>query len=110
MALAADKALESFLAAMTAAPRPWTVFINSPCTHAESLIMSLQGLSKLFLWQTAWFMSGYWVFEWLPQMMTPLILFGATPQRSAAYQQEELQDFDNLRFRVPARLHDFGRV
>ena len=99
--LAAERALESFLALMIAAPRCWTVVMNSPLSllkrrvthqfrspskietdtnilltlafltyHASSAISSRTGFSPLEVFTVAWLTSGYWVDEWLPQIIT----------------------------------------
>ena len=64
--MAADIALLSFLAAMTAAPLFWTVGTNS----VSSQVWSSETSSPL---QVAWAASGNWVEEWLPQMVTLLM-------------------------------------
>jgi hypothetical protein len=51
---------------MMAAPRCCTVVMNSPSNHASSSTAALMGFPATVPWLT----SGYWVLEWLPQMMT----------------------------------------
>ena len=64
--LAADMALLSFLAAMTAAPLFCTVGTNS----VSSQLWSTATAAPL---QVAWLASGNCVLEWLPQMVTLLM-------------------------------------
>src|SRR3954447_6534104 len=64
-ALAAEAALDAPRASMIAAPRCWTAGMN---------VFSIQSLSPTasaaFLPATsAWKTSGYWVLEWLPQIV-----------------------------------------
>eukprot|EP00955_Chlamydomonas_euryale_P071139 360973-Chlamydomonas_euryale.AAC.10 len=66
-------------ALMIAAPRCCTVEMNSPSSHASSDTASRMGLSTTVPWLT----SGYWVLEWLPQMMTFFTCVTGTPTRSA---------------------------
>ena len=64
-ALAAEAALEAPRASMIAAPRCCTVGMKSPSSHAWSSITAAAvppGTSQ-------WTRSGYWVAEWLPQMV-----------------------------------------
>mmetsp|Transcript_24977 Transcript_24977/g.59605 ORF Transcript_24977/g.59605 Transcript_24977/m.59605 type:complete len:220 (+) Transcript_24977:367-1026(+) len=67
IAWAAERAEESLRAAMIAAPRFWMHGMNVPVYQSLSLMTSLAGLPEI----VAWLMSGYWVAEWLPQMMGP---------------------------------------
>jgi hypothetical protein len=60
---AADKAEESFRAAMMAAPRCCTVAMNSPSRYSSSPMASRMGLPAA----VPWFTSGYCVDEWFPQ-------------------------------------------
>ena len=65
-ALAADAADDAPRASITAAPRFCTVSMNSPCSHAGSVITSGAGLPPI----RALAKSGYCVAEWLPQIAT----------------------------------------
>ncbi len=65
-ALAADMAEDSFRLAITAAPRFWTVGKNTVFNHSSSLMTWGAGVPSMVAWEA----SGYWVDEWLPQMMT----------------------------------------
>src|SRR5688500_10797186 len=65
-ALAADAALEEPRASMIAAPRCWTVGMNSFSIQLTSPTASAAGLP----FTLAWKMSGYCVAEWLPQIVT----------------------------------------
>src|SRR5690348_17815642 len=75
---AAEAAEEAPRALMMAAPRCCTVGMNSPVTHAWStsfvaaLPFTVQAL-----------MSGYWVEEWLPQMVMRLMSFTWVPVLAA---------------------------
>src|SRR4051812_7998427 len=62
---AADRALDSPRALITAAPRGCTAGTNVCSSHARSVTDSVAGLPLTF----ALVKSGYWVFEWLPQMV-----------------------------------------
>ena len=64
--LAADMALLSFLAAITAAPLFWTVGTNSVSSQTWSRLTAS-------LFEVAWLASGNWVLEWFPQMVTRLM-------------------------------------
>ena len=75
---AAERAEENFLAAMIAAPRCCTVVTNSPLRYSSSLTSSRTDLPPAVAWLT----SGYWVDEWLPQMMQFLTSETGTPVRS----------------------------
>src|SRR5690242_16557001 len=69
-ALAAEAAEEAPRASMMAAPRLATVGMKSFSSQAWSLpVASKAGLPAI----SAWKMSGYWVAEWLPQMVTRLM-------------------------------------
>mmetsp|Transcript_33042 Transcript_33042/g.104483 ORF Transcript_33042/g.104483 Transcript_33042/m.104483 type:complete len:204 (+) Transcript_33042:255-866(+) len=65
MAWAAERAEESLRAAMMAAPLFWMQGMNSFLYHSSLLTTSLAFLPLM----VAALMSGYWVEEWLPQMM-----------------------------------------
>mmetsp|Transcript_7394 Transcript_7394/g.14377 ORF Transcript_7394/g.14377 Transcript_7394/m.14377 type:complete len:261 (+) Transcript_7394:174-956(+) len=79
IAWAAERAEESLRAAMMAAPRFCTQGIMTSLTHASSLIRSLAGVPLTL----QWLMSGYWVEEWLPQMMDPVTCSMGTPHLMA---------------------------
>src|SRR5437763_12789264 len=62
---AADRALDSPRALMTAAPRVCTAGTNVCSSHARSVTDAVAGLLLIL----ALVKSGYWVFEWFPQMV-----------------------------------------
>ena len=64
-ALAAEAALEAPRASMIAAPRFWTVGMKSFSIHPRSPIVSAAPEPLTLAWNT----SGYWVAEWLPQIV-----------------------------------------
>src|SRR4051794_26344573 len=64
-ALAADAADEAPRASMIAAPRLATVGMKVPSTHPWSPTASYAFLPPT----SAWNRSGYWVVEWLPQIV-----------------------------------------
>src|SRR4051794_18507298 len=64
-ALAAEAALEAPRASITAAPRCCTVGMNVFSIQSRSPTTS----AAFFPPTSAWKMSGYWVFEWLPQIV-----------------------------------------
>ena len=64
-AFAADAAEDAPRASMMAAPRFATVGRNVPSTHAWSFTASY----AFFPPTSQWKRSGYWVVEWLPQMV-----------------------------------------
>src|SRR3954451_7995550 len=68
-ALAAEAAEEAPRASMMAAPRLATVGMKSSASHFSSLTVSAAFLPAT----VAWKMSGYWVAEWLPQIVRRLI-------------------------------------
>src|SRR3954452_12676648 len=74
-AFAAEAAEEEPRAWMIAAPRLATVGMNSFSSHAWSLTTSAAFLPLI----VALKMSGYWVAEWLPQMVTFLTSVMWTP-------------------------------
>ena len=74
-ACAAEKAEERPRALMMAAPRSWTVLMNSPSSHGRSLITSGAGCPPI----RALKKSGNWVFEWLPQMVMLVASRQGTP-------------------------------
>src|ERR687897_3032852 len=80
-AWAADAADEKPRALMRAAPRCWTVGMNSPSSHAWSLpTASNAGLPPTSAWNT----SGYWVAEWLPQTVILVTSATAAPALAAS--------------------------
>mmetsp|Transcript_38691 Transcript_38691/g.95229 ORF Transcript_38691/g.95229 Transcript_38691/m.95229 type:complete len:233 (+) Transcript_38691:603-1301(+) len=83
MALAADMAEESLRALMMAAPRSCTVLMNSPCSHGVSPTASITSLSTPPTLTLAKLTSGYWVDEWLPQIVAPVTAEAGTRMRMA---------------------------
>ena len=79
-ALAADAAEESPRALITAAPRCWTVFTNSPVSQSWSPMTSGTGLPPI----SALRASGNWVAEWLPQTARLVTSSGPTPAFAAS--------------------------
>src|SRR4249920_1071178 len=75
VALAADAADDEPRAAMIAAPRLATVGMKSLSSQAWSLISSAAFLPST----SAWNRSGYWLAEWLPQIVMCLTEVTATP-------------------------------
>src|SRR5215469_7615525 len=80
-ALAALAALEAPRALIIAAPRCWTVEINSPLSQASSLMTSVADLPLTL----ALVKSGYWVAEWLPQMVMLVTAVTSTPAFLASW-------------------------
>jgi hypothetical protein len=74
-ALAAEAADEAPRASMMAAPRLATVGMNSSASHFSSLTTSAAFRPAT----SAWKMSGYWVAEWLPQMVRRRISLTGVP-------------------------------
>src|SRR5205085_4685986 len=72
---AADMALDSPRALMIAAPRFWHCGTNVASSHSRSRIDCVAGLPLIF----ALVKSGYWVFEWFPQMVTLATAAFGTP-------------------------------
>ena len=68
-ALAAEAAEDAPRASMIAAPRLATVGMKSSASHFSSLTTSAAFLPAT----SAWKMSGYWVAEWLPQIVSLLM-------------------------------------
>src|SRR4051794_9277463 len=66
---------------MMAAPRCWTVGMNSPSSQAWSSTTSAAFLPLI----SAWKMSGYCVAEWLPQMVIFLMSLTVVPVLSASW-------------------------
>eukprot|EP00516_Mucochytrium_quahogii_P004462 CAMPEP_0203755786 /NCGR_PEP_ID=MMETSP0098-20131031/9169_1 /ASSEMBLY_ACC=CAM_ASM_000208 /TAXON_ID=96639 /ORGANISM=" , Strain NY0313808BC1" /LENGTH=151 /DNA_ID=CAMNT_0050647381 /DNA_START=52 /DNA_END=503 /DNA_ORIENTATION=- len=83
MAFAADMALDSFLALITAAPRCCTVFTKSFLTQLSSLMASRALTSFPPMLTTALLRSGYWVEEWFPQITQLRTALFGTPRRAA---------------------------
>src|ERR1700752_264685 len=79
---AADAADEAPRASMIAAPRLATVGMKSFSIHAWSLTTSAAFLPPT----SAWKMSGYWVAEWLPQMVIFLMSVTAAPVFLASWE------------------------
>src|SRR5579875_2898175 len=79
-ALAAEAALEAPRASMMAAPLFWTVGMNSFSTHSSSPITSDAGLPPIL----ARYTSGYWVAEWLPQMVMLVTSLTGWPDLAAS--------------------------
>ena len=74
-ALAADAADEAPRASMIAAPRLATVGMNVPSTQSWSPTSSYAFLPST----SAWKRSGYWVVEWLPQIVILVTSVTGTP-------------------------------
>src|SRR5690625_7766064 len=68
-ALAAEAAEDAPRASMIAAPRLATVGMKS----SSSQVWSLTALAAFLPSTSAWKMSGYWVAEWLPQIVSFLM-------------------------------------
>src|SRR3954447_12088691 len=68
-ALAAEAADEAPRASMIAAPRLVTVGVKPSAIHSSSFTPSAAFLPAT----VAWKMSGYWVAEWLPQIVRRLM-------------------------------------
>lgn len=62
--------------------------MKSPLSQASSLIASKQASSLPDMLTTQWCTSGYWVEEWLPQMITFLTWVAGTPQRIATCRKQ----------------------
>src|SRR6478735_6564574 len=80
-ALAADAADERPRALMMAAPRWATVGMNSDSIQAWSPMTSAAGLPEISAWKT----SGYWVAEWLPQMVIFFTSLTVVPDLAASW-------------------------
>src|SRR5262245_35047027 len=78
---AAEPADDSLRAAMIAAPRFWTVEMNSPRSQASSPMTSGAGREPM----RALVASGYWVAEWLPQIAMFVTWETGTPARRASW-------------------------
>src|SRR5512144_1048370 len=78
---AADAADEAPRAAMTAAPRLATVGMKSFSIQFWSSITLAAFLPPISVWNT----SGYWVVEWLPQIVIFLMSVTATPAFLASW-------------------------
>ena len=79
-ALAADAADEAPRASMIAAPRLATVGMNVSRTQVSSPTTSAAGRPPI----VACVMSGYWVAEWLPQMVSRAMSDTVDPVRAAS--------------------------
>src|SRR5260221_8423151 len=75
MALAALAALEAPRTLMMAAPRCWTVLMNSPLSHASSLMTVGAGWPLILALKK----SGNCVAEWFPQTATLETAVTSTP-------------------------------
>src|SRR3954468_19865832 len=85
-ALAAEAALERPRASMMAAPRCWTVGRNVPSIQAWSSISSAAFLPLTSAWNT----SGYWVAEWLPQIVILVMSLTVVPVLAASWAMARL--------------------
>src|SRR4051794_15267641 len=85
-ALAADAALDRPRASMMAAPRCWTVGRNVPSIQAWSSMSS----AAILPLTSAWKRSGYWVAEWLPQMVMWVMSFTVVPVLAASWAMARL--------------------
>src|SRR6478735_11469046 len=85
-ALAAEAAEEAPRASMMAAPRLATVGMKSSASHFSSLTVSAAFLPAT----VAWKMSGYWVAEWLPQMVRRLMSATVEPVFFASWVRARL--------------------
>src|SRR5262245_57953315 len=79
-ALAAEAADETPRLAMMAAPRFCTVGMKSPSHHAVSVMTSVAPRPAM----RALAASGYWVAEWLPQMVMLVTCSTGTPALRAS--------------------------
>src|ERR1700692_5131653 len=96
---AAEAAEELPRASMIAAPRLATVGMKSSAIHFSSLTTSAAFLPLI----SAWKMSGYWVAEWLPQMVTFLMSVTLAPVFLASCEMARLWSS-----RVSAENRSFG--
>src|ERR1700748_1742652 len=85
-ALAAEAALEAPRASMIAAPRFWTGGMKSLSIQSRSPTTSA-ALAPLTL---AWKTSGYWVAEWLPQIVMLVTSLIAAPVLPATWAMARL--------------------
>src|SRR5688572_5731649 len=74
-ALAAEAADDAPRASMIAAPRFCTVGMKSDSIHPWSSTTSAAGFPSTSAWNT----SGYWVAEWLPQIVILVTEVTGTP-------------------------------
>src|SRR5262245_36951396 len=72
---AAESADDRPRALMIAAPRFWQPGTKVVSSQGRSVMTSVAGLPLIF----AFVKSGYWVLEWLPQMVMPVTASLATP-------------------------------
>lgn len=70
--------------------------MNSPLSQASSLMASKQASSLPDMLTTQWCTSGYWVEEWLPQMITFLTWVAGTPQRIATSRKQIKEEFPSV--------------
>src|ERR1700712_1337019 len=80
-ALAADAADEEPRASMMAAPRFCTVGMKSPSSQAWSSTRA----AALWPLTSAWNRSGYWVAEWLPQIVILVMSLTVVPVLVASW-------------------------
>src|SRR3954469_12864006 len=85
-ALAADAADDEPRASMIAAPRFWTVGMKSFSSQAWSLTSSAAFLPPT----SAWKRSGYWVAEWLPQIVILVMSATGAPVLAASWAMARL--------------------
>src|SRR5436190_7550321 len=69
---------------MIAAPRFCTVGMKLDSSHCWSLIIGQSFLPSLPTTASAWNTSGYWVAEWLPQIVTLRIAETGLPTLAAS--------------------------
>src|ERR1700712_1259325 len=99
VAEAADAAEEDPRASMIAAPRLATVGMKSFSSHAWSSTTEAAFLPPT----SAWKMSGYWVAEWLPQIVIFLMSVTGAPVLAASWEIARLWSR-----RVSAENRSFG--
>src|SRR5882757_436721 len=85
-ALTADAADDDPRASMMAAPRLATVGMNVSRSHASSFTAA----AAVWPPTSAWNRSGYWVAEWLPQMVIFEMSETATPSFAASWPSARL--------------------
>src|SRR4051812_42539045 len=99
VAEAADAAEDDPRASMIAAPRLATVGMKSFSSHSWSLTTSAAFLPPT----SAWKMSGYWVAEWLPQIVILVMSVTGAPVLAASCEIARLWSR-----RVRAEKRSFG--
>ena len=85
-ALAAEAALDAPRASMIAAPRFCTVGMNSFSIQSRSSTASAASAPLTLAWNT----SGYWVAEWLPQIVMLVTSLIAAPVFCATWAMARL--------------------